>query len=110
MNLTPQQAMRAAVAVPDAEMAQAARDLARRDGISACLEGAATLAGLRRLLDAGTIRTEESVLLVNTGTGGGGAESVPSSPTARSDAGTNGPDLAGRPPSSRKSGPRDMHP
>ena len=100
----------AAVAVPDAEMAQAARDLARRDGISACLEGAATLAGLRRLLDAGTIRTEESVLLVNTGTGGGGAESVPSSPTARSDAGTNGPDLAGRPPSSRKSGPRAMHP
>ena len=61
----------AAVAVPDAEMAEAARDLARREGLSACLEGAATLAALRRLRADGTVDRGASVLLVNTGRGDG---------------------------------------
>ncbi len=61
----------AAVAVSEAEMISAERDLARLEGISACLEGAATLAGLRRLLADGTVSSDASVLLVNTGRGGG---------------------------------------
>ncbi len=59
----------AAVAVPDHEMADAARELARSEGISACLEGAATLAGLRHLLADGVIPRDASILLVNTGRG-----------------------------------------
>lgn len=59
----------AAVAVPDEEMARAAHELARKEGVSSCLEGAATLAGLQRLLGEGTIRHDESVLVVNTGAG-----------------------------------------
>ncbi len=61
----------AAIAVSEEEMAHAARDLARSEGISACLEGAATLAGVRRLLADGTVAADVSVLLVNTGRGGG---------------------------------------
>lgn len=57
----------AAVAVSDVAMVRAARDLARTEGISACLEGAATLAGLRRLVDEGAVGRDASVLLVNTG-------------------------------------------
>jgi threonine synthase len=55
------------VAVADEEMARAARDLARREGISACYEGAATLAALRRLLAEERIARDESVVLLNTG-------------------------------------------
>lgn len=57
----------AAVAVSDDAMALASRNLAAIEGISACLEGAATLAGLRRLFDDGTITSEDRVVLVNTG-------------------------------------------
>ncbi len=57
----------AAVAVSEEEMVAAARDFARLEGISACLEGAATLAGLRRFLAEGTVGADASVLLVNTG-------------------------------------------
>ncbi len=62
-----------AMAVPDSEMAKAADEFARIEGISACLEGAATLAGLRRLLADGTVGLDDSVVLVNTGSGDGGA-------------------------------------
>ncbi len=61
----------AAVAVSEDDMRRSVRDLARSEGISACLEGAATLAGLRRLLGDGTIAADAAVLLVNTGRGGG---------------------------------------
>ena len=57
----------AATAVSDDQMAIAARDLARTEGVSACLEGAATLAGLRRLRAEGIVDADASVLLVNTG-------------------------------------------
>lgn len=60
-----------AVAVSDDEMARAVGELARSEGISACLEGAATLAGLRHLLNDGTIAADASVVLVNTGRGNG---------------------------------------
>ena len=40
-----------------------------REGIMACPEGAATLAALRKLLDAKWLDRDETVLLYNTGTG-----------------------------------------
>lgn len=60
-----------AVAVGEDEMARAMLDLARTEGIRACLEGAATLAGLRRLRAEGIVAPDDSVVLVNTGRGGG---------------------------------------
>jgi len=61
----------AAVAVSDASMKVAALNLAVLEGISACLEGAATLAGLRRFFDEGFITREDRVVLVNTGASDG---------------------------------------
>ena len=61
----------AAVAVSDAAMKVAALNLAVLEGISACLEGAATLAGLRRFFDEGLITREDRVVLVNTGASDG---------------------------------------
>ena len=43
--------------------------LARTEGINACPEGAATLAGLRKLLANGAVSSDESVVLFNTGSG-----------------------------------------
>jgi threonine synthase len=57
----------AAVSVTDAAMRVAAQNLATFEGIGACLEGAATLAGFRRLYDEGVITSEDRVVLVNTG-------------------------------------------
>jgi len=51
----------------------AAKNLALFEGIDACLEGAATLAGLRRLYDDGSIRSDDRVVLVNTGAARGAA-------------------------------------
>jgi len=56
-----------AVAVDDAEIVQAMNDIGRHEGICACLEGAATFAGLRRLAEGGRVKPDESVLLFNTG-------------------------------------------
>ena len=39
----------------------------RAEGISAAPEGGATIAAVRRLVAAGTIRPSESVVLFNTG-------------------------------------------
>lgn len=74
----------ACVTVSEEAMRAAVRDLATREGISACLEGAATLAGFRRLHADGVIRREDRVVLVNTGAGRGPGE-APSSdvPTVR---------------------------
>lgn len=60
-----------ATAVSDEAMARAADEPARMEGISACLEGAATLAGLRRFMADGTVERDATVLLVNTGRGTG---------------------------------------
>ena len=56
-----------AVAVPDADMVRGMRDLGRYAGIGAAPEGGATLAALRRLVDDGTIATNDHVVLLNTG-------------------------------------------
>jgi threonine synthase len=58
-----------AVAVSEAEIADAIRLLASREGIFAAPEGAATVAGLRRLLDAGLVGRDERIVLFNTGSG-----------------------------------------
>jgi threonine synthase len=47
----------------------AVRELAAREGLFACPEGATTLVGLRKALADGKIEPGERVLLVNTGTG-----------------------------------------
>jgi len=57
-----------AVSVPDKEILGAVRSLAK-EGVFACPEGAATLAGYRRLVEGGTVDHGEKVLLYNTGTG-----------------------------------------
>jgi len=57
-----------AVKVSDGEIVAAMRSLAR-EGVFACPEGAATLAGYGRLVSEGKIERDERVLLYNTGTG-----------------------------------------
>ena len=58
-----------ALAVSDAEMLQAGRELASLEGIFAAPEGAATVIGARKLAASGWIKPEETVVLFNTGTG-----------------------------------------
>ena len=58
-----------AVAVSDGEMISAMREVASLEGLFICPEGAATVAGLNKLLLSGDISPEESVLLLNTGSG-----------------------------------------
>ncbi|HEY69526.1 MAG TPA: threonine synthase [Anaerolineae bacterium] len=58
-----------AVAVEEQEIQSAQEDLAQREGILTCLEGAATLAGLRKLVRSGWVTGEERVVLFNTGSG-----------------------------------------
>lgn len=58
-----------AVAVEDKELLAGAWELARLEGICACPEGGATVAALRKLVEAGFLRREETIVLCNTGTG-----------------------------------------
>jgi threonine synthase len=58
-----------AVAVSDDAIVAAMREMSRLEGIDACPEGAATLAGLRVLLTSGAVRGGEEIVLFNTGTG-----------------------------------------
>jgi threonine synthase len=57
------------LAVSEDEIQDARRDLAHQAGVLAAPEGAATLAGLRRLVAAGRVEADERVVLLNTGTG-----------------------------------------
>jgi len=57
------------ISVSERDIYQAQKDLAKYEGILACLEGAATLAALKRLLVGGQINPSERILLFNTGTG-----------------------------------------
>ncbi len=57
------------IAVTDDEFIQAQAELAQQEGIHTCLEGAATLAGLRRMAASGEVDPSERVVLFNTGTG-----------------------------------------
>ena len=58
-----------AVAVGDQEMLDAMKEIAALEGVFPCPEGAATLAGLKHLLDRGVINPEETIVLMNTGSG-----------------------------------------
>ncbi len=58
-----------AVAVDDDAIRSAVAEISRLSGVDACPEGAATLAGLRKLLAAGRIDPGASIVLFNTGTG-----------------------------------------
>jgi threonine synthase len=81
------------VTVTDRQIVEAMRDLARRHGVSASPEGAAPYAALGSLVRDGAIRSGETVLLYNTGTG------LPFSVAAleRSLAGSAGSDERARP-------------
>ena len=57
------------MAVSDEAIVAAMREMSRLEGIDACPEGAATLAGLRVLLAQGAVRGDEEIVLFNTGTG-----------------------------------------
>ena len=59
----------AAVAVSDAEIVAAVRELARGAGIFACPEGAAAWAGTKKLLEAGTISPSSRIVVFNTAGG-----------------------------------------
>ncbi len=58
-----------AVAVTDAEMLAATREVGAAEGLFVCPEGAACYVALKHLLAAGRVRPEESVVLFNTGAG-----------------------------------------
>jgi len=59
----------AAVAVEDREMMDCAGLLGSREGIDACPEGGATLAAVRRLVRAGSLDPDGTIVIFNTGTG-----------------------------------------
>jgi threonine synthase len=58
-----------AVSVSDAEIVAGQLDLARCEGVFACPEGGAALAGLRRLVASQGVGRDERIVLFNTGTG-----------------------------------------
>jgi threonine synthase len=58
-----------AVAVSDDEIRSAILDVTRSEGIDVCPEGAATVAGLRKLIAGGRIDADSRIVLFNTGTG-----------------------------------------
>jgi threonine synthase len=58
-----------AVAVSDEQLSAAARELQTLEGIDACPEGGAALAGLLELRARGAIEPGEQVVLFNTGAG-----------------------------------------
>ncbi len=57
----------AAVAVTDDEILKAMEILGSSEGILACPEGAATVAGLKKLVEAGAVDKDEQIVLFNTG-------------------------------------------
>jgi threonine synthase len=59
----------AAVAVSDAELMDACRELARLEGVFAAPEGGAGIAAVQKLVAAGEIARDESVVVFNTGSG-----------------------------------------
>ena len=58
-----------AVSVSDEEILKSQSQLAQMEGIFAAPEGAATLAGLKKLIRQGWIKPDENVVLFNTGSG-----------------------------------------
>lgn len=58
-----------AIAVEDADLLQAQRELAIAEGIFAAPEGAATLAALKELVAQKWVHPDERIVLFNTGSG-----------------------------------------
>jgi threonine synthase len=58
-----------AIAVSDASITEAQKELAKAEGIFAAPEGAATLAALKELIQQKWIQTDERVVIFNTGSG-----------------------------------------
>ncbi len=58
-----------ALAVEDGEMVDAMYEMAATEGIIACPEGAATLVGLKRLVNQGFLSADDTIVLLNTGSG-----------------------------------------
>jgi threonine synthase len=58
-----------AVAVAEQDIEPTRRMVARLEGLDICPESAVGVAGLRNLVDAGTIDFDEDVILLNTGSG-----------------------------------------
>ncbi|OGO13125.1 MAG: threonine synthase [Chloroflexi bacterium RBG_16_47_49] len=58
-----------AISVSDDEIKEARRQLAQKEGIYSCPEGAATLAGLSKLSKQGMFQREDTIILFNTGSG-----------------------------------------
>lgn len=58
-----------AVTVSDAELVAGAREIGANEGIFAAPEGGALLAAMRKLLEDGWIKRDETVVLFNTGSG-----------------------------------------
>ncbi len=58
-----------AVAVSDEAISHAQRQLAEAEGVFACPEGAATIAGLSQLVQDGWVKADERIIIFNTGTG-----------------------------------------
>jgi threonine synthase len=58
-----------AIGVTDDAILQAGKELAAQEGIFAAPEGAATVVAARKLAASGWIKTDETVVLFNTGTG-----------------------------------------
>ncbi len=71
-----------ALAIEDEELMAASYELGAMTGISACPEGGACLAALRRLLAEGTVQPDETIVLFNTGTGVKYAEAFAAFPRA----------------------------
>jgi threonine synthase len=58
-----------ALAVEDYEMVEAMQELATAEGVVACPEGAATVVALKRLVQEGFLQADETIVLLNTGSG-----------------------------------------
>ncbi|MBM3924933.1 MAG: threonine synthase [SAR202 cluster bacterium] len=58
-----------ALPVPDRDMVAAMKELGAAEGVFACPEGAATLAGLKQLLKQNFFKGDETIILMNTGSG-----------------------------------------
>ena len=58
-----------ALAVEDSDMLEAMHEMAGTEGVIACPEGAATLVGLRRLVEQRLVDPDETIILMNTGSG-----------------------------------------
>ncbi len=58
-----------ALAIEDRDMVAAMYEIATEEGIIACPEGAATLVGLKQLVQQGFLDVAETIVLLNTGSG-----------------------------------------